>query len=472
MASWEMVVRRLFGKNVTKQQQKVFILRVKKLWSKKGEHVSSDNSSREVNRVTDTVVSDSRPVQFSPNRVENDTSFEENFSLKNDEVSQEVRYWSPLHKCSDSAVFVLPKKEWDLVYGSVEGRYAKNKDWTDIVRTALKASNSYCSFGFKSHRWNKPTNSKLVFTCQGKCRFDTCQRTFRIDLKELDSKEFQVSYKGEIKHRMNTVVACPLKGSRRAELKNTLRHVAAREQHSESIKKLSEDVFESGNRDLAPNETVLKKARQEARKIQVLDESEMGALQKMFHRQRENSVGEKLPGVLRKWSGEPRSVMLWSEETLRIFHDRTQFDAAYIDATGSIITGVAKEKPFYAYEIVVRHPHKGRAPIAVGTYVANSHNATSIKHFIGSFKSDANKVCGKTRPRLLICDGSVPLIQSVLAEFFEESLETYLSRCFYVVTGTATAEMLAKPFLYLCGSHTMKNMKNLASLVKKRRFSC
>lgn len=141
------------------------------------------------------------------------------------------------------------------------------------------------------------------------------------------TKCFHVNYSGIVKHHADDTSGCYLKGSRRNELKAKLENVNPRRQYLENLQTLAEDVFESGNRDDAPNVGVLTKARQDAQKIQVLDKSEIGALQKMFLHQQDNGVGEKLPGVLRKWSGEPRSVMLWSEDTLRIYHDRTRFDA-------------------------------------------------------------------------------------------------------------------------------------------------
>jgi len=100
-----------------------------------------------------------------------------------------------------------------------------------------------------------------------------------------------------------------------------------------------------------------------------------------------------------------------------------------IDATGSVILD---DRKCYAYEIVVRHPQPGNPPLAVASCFTTSHNIPSISYFINSFCNAESTTYKnkKTIPKLVMCDGSVALIQSVVLSFFKKTLQSYLDRWF------------------------------------------
>ena len=181
----------------------------------------------------------------------------------------------------------------------------------------------------------------------------------------------------------------------------------------------------------------------------------------------QHSGKAKIIGTLQQIIREPPSLMLWSDETIRLFHKLSAVDVVYIDATGSIIKGMGGV--FYLYEIVMRHPLPGKPPIAVGSYLSAKHNIAAITSFLLLFRSDERLVFGpKLSAKLFICDGSVALLKSILLAFMEESVSFYMTRCFAVVTGNATDYDLSQPFVRLCASHTMKNFKSLCSKNKGR----
>lgn len=165
-----------------------------------------------------------------------------------DGVNDEVEYWMPTKPLSDSADFVLTPQDWDLIFSSVQGRYIKNKNWSDIIRKYLKQSNGYCSFVFKCHRWNISDRSNIVFSCSGKCKFNACGRLVKIKVYDKTTKCFHINYSGIVKHYADDTSGCYLKGSRRNELKAKLENVNPRRQYLENLQTLAEDVFESGTR--------------------------------------------------------------------------------------------------------------------------------------------------------------------------------------------------------------------------------
>ena len=62
---------------------------------------------------------------------------------------------------------------------------------------------------------------------------------------------------------------------------------------------------------------------------------------------------------------------------------------------------------------------------------------------------------------MLICDGSVVLLQSLAYNFCGVSLQELLCRYFAIVTGQATYDAIGLPILHRCLSHVMKNAKEL-----------
>ena len=78
------------------------------------------------------------------------------------------------------------------------------------------------------------------------------------------------------------------------------------------------------------------------------------------------------------------------------------------------------DKRCYAYEIVVRHPKAGKPPLAIASYFTTSHNIPSISYFISSFWHAESLLYrnNKTLPKLVMYDGNMALIQSVIQSFF------------------------------------------------------
>ncbi|KAI8517530.1 carbohydrate binding [Branchiostoma belcheri] len=86
-------------------------------------------------------------------------------------------------------------------------------------------------------------------------------------------------------------------------------------------------------------------------------------------------------------------LMLWSEETIRVWHKRTSVDIAYLDATGNIVTNKSKNtRQHCAYELVVRHPKPGAMPLACGTLLTNDHTVPLITFFLQSFRHTEAKI--------------------------------------------------------------------------------
>ncbi|XP_077975501.1 uncharacterized protein LOC144431350 [Styela clava] len=365
----------------------------------------------------------------------------------------------------NKAKFRMDKKIWSNLFKCIIGRRIKNPNWVDVIRSAIKKSDPYCSYAFRWHTVNSGDFSERVFACSGHCGFSGCSRKISVISYREDPRMFHVRYTGNRYHV--GIKSIQLKGKRREELKEKLVHSLPRNMYLKKIGALSSDVFHSGNRDDAPSQAVLKKARYEARLVNVPDfDNQWNSLDCLRKFQARKFNNKLIRGTLQQISQVPPGIMLWSEQSVRIFIQNAQNDIIYIDATGGVLPSGA-QSPYYIYEIVTRHPQKGKSPFAVATFVTNRHNIANISNFLSQFRSDVSKLTKRFPAKVFICDGSMALIKSIIQVNMRESLEAYISRCYSVIQGSANLDMLSRPFLHLCTSHTMKNFKQLACRVPK-----
>jgi len=226
---------------------------------------------------------------------------------------------------------------------------------------------------------------------------------------------------GNIEHRMDVLSGRQIQGDERKALRNALASKLPREQYIENISTLPSEVLASGCCDACPNKNVLNQVRHEAREIETPSKDEWAALF-AIRKEQQGTSGHCVKGFLQITTMHPKGIILFSEKLVRIYHNVAKHDIVYIDATGSILLG---DKHCYAYKIVIRHPHPGNPPLAVAMYFAVSHNIPSVSYFISSF-CHAESVfykSNRTIPKLVMCDDSLALIQSIVLSFFKEALQ-------------------------------------------------
>jgi len=203
------------------------------------------------------------------------------------------------------------------------------------------------------------------------------------------------------------------------------------------MENLRESVVESGCRDEAPSPGVLKSISWRQRIKERKHKNETLSLQMMVDEKRDEP-----DEVLQKVILHPKGVMLWSKKSIKIFHQRCKEDIVYLDATGSI---VKKSKhstgPFYVYELVVRNPNKGSSPFPVAFLKSMCPVTTSsIKYFLSASQTDHAKQYGHKNISLLIiiCDGSMVLMQAISLVFCQTNLNALLQSYFQILTGKGT----------------------------------
>ncbi|XP_049330090.1 uncharacterized protein LOC111193479 [Astyanax mexicanus] len=225
------------------------------------------------------------------------------------------------------------------------------------------------------------------------------------------------------------------------------------------LTQIEDDVLASGCRDEAPTPQVLKNISWEVRKKSRQHSNEIRSLQIMVE-QKTNGPDE----VLQKVFLHPKGVMLWSIRGIEIFQDRCREDIVYLDATGSIKKKEKGSPPFYVYEVVVRNPQKGSSPLPVATYLTCDHTTASVTYFLEAFQTDVARTYGRKGmrvPIMLICDGSMVLMQAICSSFAKKNLQDTMNHYYTIASGKATKEDFDLPILHRCLSHVMKNAKDM-----------
>lgn len=369
-------------------------------------------------------------------------------------------------RCSlpqEPCFFFIDKKEWQDLRKHQKGRCFQGLQWTNVIAKGIRSIHPYCSFGFKRHsvKTQQSLKNTPLFKCTGYCRFEDCPVNVTVEVTdEVTLKTAVLFTGGDVCHSTTELKGRPVRADARTSTGETLESKLPRSVYLDSMQKLPEMVMQSGCRDEAPTKEVLKTISWSERQLKRPHSNELLSLQMLINEQK-GSDNEVLQRVMM----HPKGIMLWSKKTLSVFYKRCKEDIVYLDATGSIIQkGSSTSPPYYVYELVVRNPSKGASPLPVATYLTCDHTTASVTYFLQAFQTDMMKLYGKKavkRPIMIICDGSLVLLNSISFTFCKLSLEDLLQKYFEVITGQYQAEKFDLPILHRCLSHIMKNAKDL-----------
>lgn len=333
--------------------------------------------------------------------------------------------------------------------------------WTNIIAEGLRTVYPYCSFAFKRHRVKAEGSTRPgpAFWCLGYCRFEDCPITVTVTLQKKEDLKATVNFQGvECVHNKDTKTR-PVRAENRNKLGLENQNQLPRAKYLELLSKIEDDVIRSGCRDEAPNPQVLRNISYEIRQKSRCHKNETLSLEKMVAN-KDNNPEEVLQHVIL----HPKGVYLWSKRGIEIFNQRCQEDIVYLDATGSIMKKKAGSPPTYVYELVVRNPKKGSSPLTVGTCLTCDHTTASVTSFLLSFMTNVAKTFGSKGmhyPKMVICDGSMVLMQSICLAFAGKKLHETINHYYKIATGKGKKEDFEVPILHRCLSHVMKNAKDI-----------
>lgn len=362
----------------------------------------------------------------------------------------------------NDSYFFIEQEEWAKISMKRTERGFRGLQWTNVISRGLRTIHPYCSFAFKRHRLRKLGSARPspAFWCLAYCRFDDCPVTATVTVdSEVDLKA-KVSFEGqESRHNRTELKRRPVRADDRLTTGQDLQHNPPRAMFLEKILQLDEETIESGCRDEVPLPRVLKHISWEVRNKTRQHSNKFLSLQIMIGK-KSNTADE----VLQKVFLHPKGVLLWSQRGIEIYQERCREDIIYLDATGSIKKKEKGSPPFYVHELVVRNPQKGSSPLPVATYLTFDHTTASVVYFLEAFQTDVARCFGRTgmqSPIMLMCDGSMVLMQAICLTFAKKNLHDTINHYYSIASGTASKADFEVPILHRCLSHVMKNAKDV-----------
>lgn len=351
---------------------------------------------------------------------------------------------------------------------------SSNDEYKDIILKHLKRCNPFCSFAFK-RKWLKAEPSRkystYAFKCQGKCTFMECPIEFAANIPSFQSQkkpstvtliiQFSTNL---VKHSYRERRARQIRGKARKNLMKQLQFKSPATVYHEKFTTLSPSELQSGNRDkVSKGSYVIQKISSEGNLAEQPHFDLLSSLRILYESLRENHPG-KIPGYLQRVNMIPFSVMAYTEEGVRLYHNMAKKEPLFLDATGTIVSlrkcnydGVT----ILLYSLVIRHPVKKCPPVAVAEYISTEHSVLAISNFLSTFRRSEYIIYGNdlTKPKHIVIDRSIVLLLSILKVYFKEDLSEYLSRCFRLIFQCPNKGDAEKGFVHACIAHVMKSFK-------------
>ena len=146
-----------------------------------------------------------------------------------------------------------------------------------------------------------------MFNSKGYCKFASCTMTFIFKIKDEDLLTELVFSGRMVRHDTAEEHARPVLGKKRVERAESMKDVAPSEEHMKRLDRMTEDVYQSGNRDMAPSTAVLRKIASERNISKRRDDNEMKSLDML--KKEQEQLGEN--AVLRVVNQNPAGVQCY-----------------------------------------------------------------------------------------------------------------------------------------------------------------
>ena len=349
-------------------------------------------------------------------------------------------------------------QEWEKM-GGPSG--SMSKEWTSIMVNSIEKLNPFCTFAFK-YKWVKKHPSRKASDCcfraHAMCTFGNCPMrcTLKLDsynpLTPPDSLQLNLSFSTTIiSHSKDERRARFIKGETRQMLMDELKRCKPSSLQHQRLLQLPPEAFKSGRRDGVGVSSSVLQVSSEALHRDDLDDNIciLLLLLREKHLQEEKEATQVLPnsllpGYIQRVHAFPFSVTCYTEAGIRLFHSMAKTSVLYFDATGTLTTlPTSSSSTLLYYSMVISHPLPKNPPVAVAELISSEHSVLAISHFLDAIRRAEGVLYGSgnlVKPRVIVIDRSIVLLMSFLKVFNLETIESYLHRCFRVVTGCSVTE--------------------------------
>lgn len=310
--------------------------------------------------------------------------------------------------------------------------------------------------------------------------YATCKHgDVNVQLKIADRENgvMEITFSGYVKHDVTLPKAKRITGKERSDIMVDAwkTNDNPSKLHRDRLLDIDADSFSAGNRTGAGvTHGTMKGIKSEAKRKYQSDNNlakSLYELQVSISTEDEESA-VKLGHTFRKFFGyietcnitQELNIVLFNEASVRLYHELSQHDIIYIDATGKLF---ANENPYNRllyYAMVIRNPYPQNPPIPISEYISSRHTAESIGIMIRKLREKEKEIFGSKQvtPALVMSDFGMAIILASLREFNNETSDEFLERTFEIVMGNATESEAAKTIHCVCSAHMMQIVKRHA----------
>ena len=159
--------------------------------------------------------------------------------------------------------------------------------------------------------------------------------------------------------------------------------------------------------------------------------------------------------------GDEFQIVMFTESSIRWYHDTIKRDYVFLDATGSLFAAVQNYKRLLYYTVVMGHPFAGYSPTPACEFISSDHTTAATATFLGQLMKYEKLLYSEKQvvpPKIVVLDFSLAVIGGVLLQFNRRTLKEYLDDCYQTVVLKDESSMpLCIP--YVCAAHVLRRCK-------------
>ena len=380
-------------------------------------------------------------------------------------------------------VIRISLQEWMKMTSNRSDNHFKNESYIEILLPKFRAVYSACVPCVGNNYLRKRSKVLTIQSSDERyyegyvsiyCKHATCDCKCEVKgrinfYSYYDRIEAVTDISGKRSHLKSCLKSRRVTGSQRKEIIDKLQNNRPYSVYRDLQLSLTEEERVYGSNTYAPSHAVLRSIKSRDSLASRYSDSwiiNTNQLEKSFSEQHESFIRD----VKFSFDSGPE-VIMFSDAQIKLYGETCRRDILYLDATGSVMKKYAGKKDFQIYTLLVRHPLQGGTALPVATNLTTRHDALSISSFLDFFLKAVTKIIGsKSKPIMIMIDGSMAMWNAVLRSFADETRFAYYSRCWRIITGRASQSDLNKTFVLNCYSHAMRAAKCLVTKYYQKQY--
>ena len=331
--------------------------------------------------------------------------------------------------------FLITPEEWSQMIKNRSKYHFGNSNYSEIILCKLRTLYSGCVPCVGNNYLKK--KSEVVKLCKSDkkdyegyvsiyCRHANCSECNVMGKVSFHSYADKIEGVATMSDRRSHYKTClksrPATGKRRDEILRKLESERPYSLYRHLQNYLTEEERVFGAHTYAPSQEVLRNLKSQGNISKRYSDNWIINIEIMAE------ISSKT--FVRDFTVRPPGIILYTDAQIKTHSEICRKDIIYLDATGSVMKKFAHHKDHQIYTLLVRHPYAGGPSLPVATNITTRHDAGSIRRFLEIFLNDALKLCGsKTKPIMIMIDGSKAMWNAVLRAFPNETRLCYYDRC-------------------------------------------